>query len=227
MTNTTESREPETAPVAPTIRLGVFGGTFDPPHNGHLHVAREAKAMLHLDAVALMVTNISWQKRYERHVTAADVRWQLVQAACEDQDNIWPCRMEIDRGGESYSIQTIRELQERHPTAELFFIVGRDAALNLPTWHEWEEILEQTTLVVVNRPEPTDDDDESRDDTSELSAVLGDRFTYLEIPPIPISSTALRDRFRSQEPTELMTPEPVRFLVQELGLYQNTERGLV
>lgn len=217
----TESREPDTAPVAPTIRLGVFGGTFDPPHNGHLHVAREAKAMLQLDAVALMVTNISWQKRHERHVTASDVRWQLVQAACEDQNGIWPCRMEIDRGGESYSIQTVRELQERHPTAELFFIVGRDAALNLPTWREWEEILDRTTLVVVNRPEP-DDDNADHDNEARLRSVLGDRFTYVEIPPTPISSTALRDRFRSQEPTELMTPEPVRSLVQELGLYQNT-----
>lgn len=203
------------------LRLGVFGGTFDPPHNGHLHVARQVKERLDLDAVAMMVTNISWQKRTERHVTPAALRWDLVQAACADEAGLEPCRLEIDRGGDSFSYETMVELRQRYPNAELFFIVGWDTALKIPTWHQGSEIVAMTELIVVNRPVGDSDDESSNVRTTQaLGEVLGNEFTYMEIPPMPISSTMLRDRFQSRESTELMTPESVRVLVQELGLYQ-------
>ncbi|MFQ5558280.1 MAG: nicotinate-nicotinamide nucleotide adenylyltransferase, partial [Acidimicrobiales bacterium] len=115
-------------------RLGVLGGTFDPPHHGHLATALEVRHRLRLDRVLLVVANDPWQKTALQPVTPAVDRLALVRAAVEGLDGLEANADEIDRGGESYTADTLAALRRRHPAAALFVIVGSDAAEGLDTW---------------------------------------------------------------------------------------------
>src|ERR1700722_2136162 len=133
-------------------RVGVFGGTFDPIHVGHLVAAVNAKDALQLDRVLMVVANVPWQKADLRAVSSAEDRLALVDAAVGDVPGLEASRLEIDRGGESYTADTLAELHHQAPDDELFLIVGWDAAGDLATWERHEEIQQVATLVVVNRP---------------------------------------------------------------------------
>src|ERR1019366_4624593 len=117
--------------VAPGPRIGIFGGTFDPVHVGHLVAATWAREALDLERVLLVVANVPWQKAGTRAVTPVEA-----------------CRMEIDRGGPSYTADTVRELRVATPTARPFVIVGADVAAELATWKQGEEVRKAGTLVV-------------------------------------------------------------------------------
>ena len=114
------------------LRLGLFGGTFDPPHVGHLVTAVNVRHELGLDRVLLEVANRPWQKEGQRAISAAEDRFALVAAAVRGVEGLEASRMEIDRGGVSYTADTLAELERRHPGAELFTIVGSDAAAGSP-----------------------------------------------------------------------------------------------
>jgi nicotinate-nucleotide adenylyltransferase len=133
-------------------RIGVLGGTFDPIHVGHLVAAVNARHSLDLDRVILMVANLPWQKIGGRPVSSAEDRLAVVEAAVGDVPGLEAGRLEIDRGGESYTADTLADLAGRHPGAELFLIVGWDVASQLTSWERWEAIQGLATLVVVNRP---------------------------------------------------------------------------
>ena len=133
-------------------RVGIFGGTFDPIHVGHLVAAVNAKDALGLDRVLLVVANVPWQKADLRAVSSAEDRLALVDAAVGDVPGLEASRLEIDRGGESYTADTLSELRQSGPNDELFLIVGWDVAGDLATWERHEEIQRLATLVVVNRP---------------------------------------------------------------------------
>src|ERR1700686_440448 len=132
--------------------FGVLGGTFDPIHVGHLVAAVNARHALGLDRVILMVANVPWQKVNGRSVTSAEDRLALVEAAVGDVPGLEASRLEIDRGGESYTADTLAELAEAHPGAELFLIVGADVAGALSPWDRREATQKPAILVVVNRP---------------------------------------------------------------------------
>ena len=136
----------------PAARIGLFGGTFDPPHVGHLVTAVNVRHALDLDTVILMVANIPWQKQGERAITPAADRLAMVEAAVADVPGLAAGRLEIDAGGPSYTADTLAALAAAHPGAELFTIVGDDAAAGLHTWERFEEVLAQSSLVVVDRP---------------------------------------------------------------------------
>ncbi|MDP9073241.1 MAG: nicotinate-nicotinamide nucleotide adenylyltransferase, partial [Actinomycetota bacterium] len=124
----------------PPERIGVLGGTFDPVHVGHLVAAVNARDTSNLDRVILMVANVPWQKAGQRVVTSAEDRFALVEAAVGDVPGLEAGRLEIDRGGESYTADTVEELSEIHPAAGLFLIVGWDVAAELTSWERWEAI---------------------------------------------------------------------------------------
>lgn len=188
----------------------MLGGTFDPIHVGHLVAAVNALHALHLDRVILMVAHLPWQKIGWRTVTSAEDRFALVEAAVGDVDGLEAGRLEIDRGGESYTADTLSELATLHPGASLFLIVGWDVAAELTTWDRWEEVQKLATLVVVNRPgagRPTALDGE------------GWRVEEVTVPNLEISSTDLRERAATGRPLDYLVPEAAVHCLRARGLY--------
>lgn len=190
-------------------RLGVFGGTFDPPHIGHLVTAVDVRHSLGLDRVALVVANLPWQKVDERTVTPASDRLAMVTAAVADVEGIEASSIEIDRGGPSYMVETLRELADADPAGCRFLILGADAAGGLETWERYMEIPALATLVLVDRPgmicpEPP----------------TGWAFERVTVPRIDVSSTELRRRVRDGEPIDFLTAPGVVYEVTARGLYR-------
>jgi len=191
-------------------RIGVLGGTFDPVHVGHLVAAVNARSALHLDRVILMVANIPWQKAGQRALTSAEDRHALVAAAVGDVEGLEAGRLEIDRGGVSYTAETLVELGEANPRASLFLIVGWDVAGELTTWERWEEVQLLATLVVVNRPgagRPAGLDD------------AGWQVEEVTVPNLEISSTDLRERAAAGRPLDYLMPEAAVHCLRARGLY--------
>src|SRR5690606_36963662 len=120
-------------------RLGIFGGTFDPPHVGHLVTAVNVRHEMRLDRVLLVVNHQPWQKLGTREISDAERRYAMVAAAVEGVEGLEASRIEIDRGGLSYTADTLRTLLDEDPTRELFVILGSDAAVGLPTWERADE----------------------------------------------------------------------------------------
>jgi len=189
-------------------RIGVFGGTFDPPHVGHLVAAVEARHRLNLDRVLLVVANHPWQKEGERPITPAEHRLAMVEAAVDGVEGLQASALEIRRGGPSFTADTLAELGEKEPGAELFVILGADAALGLPTWERVEEVRNQAHLVVVNRP-----------GCPPAAVPEGWRATLLEMPAIDLSSTDLRHRVASGAPMTYLVPDAVAVYIEDHGLY--------
>jgi nicotinate-nucleotide adenylyltransferase len=193
-----------------TVRIGVLGGTFDPVHNAHLVAAVDARHAAGLDTVALVVANVPWQKAGTRAVTPAELRYEMVEAAVADIDGVEPSRIEIDRGGESYTADTIEELAARTPGAELFVIVGEDVARQLDTWHRIDDLRAQAGLIVVTR--------HGSDGAVGLGNWSGG-IRFVEIPDLEISGTDIRRRVAEGRPVDgLMPPAAVR-LIRMRGLY--------
>ncbi len=206
---------PETHPKTTLSRrrIGVFGGTFDPPHIGHLVAAINARQALDLDVVLLVVANVPWQKVGHRTVTAAEDRLAMMRAAVGDRDDLEVSDIEVRRGGDSYTADTLGELLDREPDAELFVILGRDAAAGLASWERHDEVVSQAQLVVVDRPGPP--------------VELDRRYRWLrvDIPELEISSTELRDRVAAGLSIDYLTPSAVVDLIAARGLYRNAGAG--
>ena len=133
-------------------RLGIFGGTFDPPHVGHLVTAVNVRHELGLDRVLLVVSNVPWQKVGTREISPAEARLAMVEAAVADVEGLEASRIELDAGGPSYTADTLATLLAEDPGRELFVILGADAAAGLLTWERCEEVRDLATIVVVERP---------------------------------------------------------------------------
>jgi nicotinate-nucleotide adenylyltransferase len=195
------------------MRIGVFGGTFDPIHVGHLVAAVNARHALGLDRVLFVVANEPWQKVGDRPVSPALDRLALVDAALGDVDGLEASRLEIDRGGPSYTIDTIEELRRLEPTADLYLIVGADVIAGLATWERLDDVRRETTMVVVNRPGSTPVLP-GRD-----GRLAGWNAVAIEIPALEISSTDLRERAATGRPLDYLIPEGAVRMIKERGMY--------
>jgi len=194
-------------------RIGVFGGTFDPVHVGHLVAAVNARAALGLDKVLLVVANVPWQKVGDRTISDAKDRLAMVEAAAASAEGVQASALEIERGGASYTADTLGDLRRRDPGAELFVIVGADVVSGLGTWERVDEVRRGATLVVVNRP---------GSDATALLAPLqaaGWRVEAIEVPALEISSTDLRERARTGRPLDYLVPEGAIAVIRDRGLY--------
>ena len=190
------------------LRLGIFGGTFDPIHVGHLVLAVNVRHELALDTVLVVPANQPWQKAGSRVITPAEDRFALVEAAVRGVEGVEASRLEIDRGGTSYTADTLAELRAEHPDAELFVVVGSDAAAGLSTWERAEEVRRESTIVVVGRP------------GSEVDQPLpGWRWAWVRMPLLEISSSDLRARFADGRPVDFLITEPVIECIRARGLY--------
>jgi nicotinate-nucleotide adenylyltransferase len=195
----------------PACRIGVFGGTFDPPHVGHLVTAVNVRHDLGLDVVLLMVANVPWQKEGSRPITPAPDRLAMVAAAVADVPGLEASSLELDLGGVSYTADTLAALAEREPGAELYTIVGDDAAAGLTTWARYEEVIARSRMVVVDRP-------------GEPVKLPGDiEWIHVEVPRLEVSSTDLRARFTDGRPLDYLVPEAVLDVIAERKLYRDGE----
>ena len=196
-------------PEPPAYRIGLFGGTFDPPHVGHLVTAVNVRHALDLGVVILMVANVPWQKEGSRPITPALDRLAMVAAAVADVPGLQAGALEIEAGGPSYTADTLAKLADKEPDAELFTIVGDDAAAGLPTWERHDEVLARSRVVVVDRP-------------GNAVQLPGDvPWIHVEVPRLEVSSTDLRARFTDGRPLDYLVTDPVLHLIAARGLYQD------
>lgn len=196
--------------MAMAQRVGVLGGTFDPIHVGHLVAAVNCRDALNLDRVVLMVANEPWQKVGSRSLSPPLDRLALVEACVDGVEGLEVGRTEIDRGGPSYTVDTLRELRRADPMPDLYLIVGWDVASSLESWDRWQEIRDLACLVVVNRPgspSPSGLDDS------------GWRVETVEVPNLEISSTDLRERARDGRPLDYLIPAKGVELLRRRGMY--------
>jgi nicotinate-nucleotide adenylyltransferase len=195
-------------PARHATRLGIFGGTFDPPHIGHLATAVEVRSALDLDEVWMVVANEPWQKSPQRAVTSARDRLALVVAAVDGLDGVVASGIEIDRGGPSYTIDTLEELDREHPEAEVVVVLGADAAAGLPTWHRADELRERATFAVVERP-----------GIVAPAPPEGWRCAVVAVPRLDVSSSDLRARVGAGRPIDVLVPPAAIAGIQERRLY--------
>ena len=192
------------------LRIGLFGGTFDPPHVGHLVTAVNVMHALDLDQVILMVANVPWQKEGSRTITPAQDRFAMVEAAVASTPGLVAGDAEIRMGGPSYTVDTLRSLRQQnaeYASATFLTIVGDDAAAGVPTWERFEELTELTRLVVVDRPGAP----------VELSSDID--WIRVEVPRLDVSSTDLRSRFTDGRPLDYLITQPVLEVIRERSLY--------
>lgn len=191
-------------------RLGVFGGTFDPPHVGHLIAAVNVRHDLALDRVLLVVNNLPWQKVGARAVTPAEDRLSMVEAAVAGVEGLETSRLEVDAGGPSYTADTLRSLLDEDPDCSLFVILGSDAAAGLPTWERFEAVRDLATIVEVERP-----------GAPPAPSLEGWRWLRVEVPAIEVSSTDLRARVSDGRPLDYLLTREVVECIAARGLYQD------
>ncbi len=191
-----------------------MGGTFDPIHHGHLVAASEVQAWFDLDEVVFVPTGDPWQKS-DRQVSPAEHRYLMTVIATAANPRFRVSRVDIDRDGPTYTIDTLRDLREQLPEAELYFITGADALADIFTWRDAGHLFELAHFVGCTRP--------GYDMTpSMLGDIPHDRVTLVEIPALAISSTDCRVRARKGEPVWYLVPDGVVQYVAKHHLYTDT-----
>lgn len=190
-------------------RLGIFGGTFDPPHVGHLVSAVNVRHELRLDRVLMVVNDVPWQKAGSRAISSAADRLAMVQAAVADVDGLEASRIEIDAGGPSFTADTLATLIAEDGERDLFVVLGADAAAGLSTWERAEEVRDLATIVVVERP-----------GTPDAVPLDGWRWARVEVPSIEVSSTDLRERVNDGRPLDYLVTREVVDWIDTHGLYR-------
>jgi nicotinate-nucleotide adenylyltransferase len=193
-------------------RVGVMGGTFDPIHHGHLVAASEVRAWFDLDEVVFVPTGDPWQKS-DRVVTEAEHRYLMTVIATASNPRFNVSRVDIDRAGPTYTVDTLKDLQAAMPEAELYFITGADALAEIFTWQRAPELFELAhQFVGCTRPG-------HEMDPQTLAAIPSDKVTMVEVPALSISSTNCRERTRRGEPVWYLVPDGVVQYIAKHGLY--------
>jgi nicotinate-nucleotide adenylyltransferase len=189
-----------------------MGGTFDPIHHGHLVAASEVQSGYGLDEVLFVPTGRPWQKD-AREVSPPELRYLMTVIATASNPRFTVSRVDIDRPGPTYTIDTLRDLHAQEPDAELFFITGADALAEILSWKDVDELFALAQFVGVTRP------------GHELSGtgLPADRVSLQEVPAMAISSTDCRHRVRSGEPVWYIVPDGVVQFIGKYGLYRTGE----
>ncbi len=193
----------------PRRRIGLFGGTFDPPHIGHLVAAIHVRHVLELDQIWFVVANDPWQKEGTRPITPAADRLALVEAAVADEPGIVASDVEIRAGGPSYTIDTVTRLRETHPDTDWSVVLGADTASLLDTWHRAEELRAMIEVVVVNRP------------GGWAQPPQGWRVEHVTIPAVDVSSSELRSWMAEGRPIRYLVTPSVERMLLDRGAYRS------
>jgi nicotinate-nucleotide adenylyltransferase len=198
------------------MRIGIFGGTFDPPHVGHLILAQECAAQLKLDRLLWVLTPVPPHKR-DRGVTPLRDRLALVRAAISQDGTFELSRVEIDRPGPHYAVDTLALLRQEHPQAELIYLMGGDSLRNLPDWNEPLTFMWTCNEIGVMR-RPGDQIDMHA--LESLLPGISNRVYFIEAPLLEISSTEIRERIAAGQPYRYYLPPSVYRLIEKRGLYR-------
>lgn len=191
-----------------------MGGTFDPVHNGHLVAASEVADLFGLNEVVFVPTGQPWQKG--RHVTAAEDRYLMTVIATAANPRFSVSRVDIDRGGPTYTADTLRDLRDLYPDADLFFITGADALASILTWQQADELFSLATFIGVSRPGYELTDSHIKEAFDQLPA---DALHLVEVPALAISSTDCRVRATEGRPIWYLVPDGVVQYVAKRRLY--------
>ncbi|WP_099047970.1 nicotinate-nucleotide adenylyltransferase [Mycobacterium lehmannii] len=200
--------------MAPRRRLGVMGGTFDPIHNGHLVAASEVADRFGLDEVVFVPTGQPWQK--DRDVTAAEDRYLMTVIATASNPRFSVSRVDIDRGGPTYTKDTLRDLHALNSDADLYFITGADALASILTWQNWEDMFAIANFVGVSRPGYELD---GKHIAAAVKELPDDALRLVEVPALAISSTDCRKRAQENRPIWYLVPDGVVQYVAKRKLY--------
>ncbi len=197
------------------MKLGVLGGTFNPPHVGHLVCAQEAHAQLGLDRVLLMPAGRPPHKEVEAD-PGAEARWDLCTRAVAGDERFAVSRLELDRAGRSFTVDTLKALHASEPELELTFIVGGDMARSLPSWREPETILSLATVAVAER---------AGDGREAIAAALAplagaERVRFFDMPRVDVSSSLVRERVAAGRPIRRLVPDAVAAAIDANGWYR-------
>jgi nicotinate-nucleotide adenylyltransferase len=197
--------------VGRAARIGVLGGTFDPIHNGHLVAASEVAHTLDLHEVIFVPTGQPWQKE-DRNLSATEDRYLMTVIATASDPLLSVSRVDLDREGETYTVDTLTDLRaQRGADAEFFFIMGADALSGIKTWHNTENLFSLAHFVGCTRPgHPIDRD-----------ALVGQDVTLVDLPGLEISSTGCRERVRAGRPIRYLVPDGVIQYIAKRGLYRD------
>jgi nicotinate-nucleotide adenylyltransferase len=201
------------------MRIGVFGGSFDPVHYGHLLLAECCREQCHLDQVWFVPAAVPPHKK-DRAITPGTVRIEMLELAIAGHPAFSVSRYEVDRGGVNYTVETLAHLHQEVPGSEFFFLLGADMLYDLPHWREAGKVCELATMVVVGRPGmgPLTLDFLRAVTTSErIEAICGQQ---VEMPEIGISSTELRQRIAQGRSIRYQTPVAVAEYIRSHGLYR-------
>ena len=188
-------------------RLGILGGTFDPVHVAHLAAAAAARDQLALDRVLVVVAGDPWQKR-GRVRAPAEARFEMVAAALGGVDRLIASRLEIDRPGPTYTVDTVETLLAEKAEREVFLVMGADVAASLDSWHRADDLRAAVTVAIVDR-----------EDVAPSIPPLGWRCARVHMPRLDVSSTDLRRRIAAGESVEFLVPPPATRVLRRLGLY--------
>lgn len=195
-----------TTPRAP--RIGVMGGTFDPIHHGHLVAASEVAHSFDLDEVVFVPTGQPWQKP---DATASEHRYLMTVIATASNPRFTVSRVDIDRDGQTYTIDTLRDLKRERPDAEFFFITGADAVAQILGWRDHDELWDLAHFVAVSRP----------GHVLSTDGLPSDDVSQLEVPALAISSTDCRTRVRDGDPVWYLVPDGVVQYIAKHHLYRS------
>jgi nicotinate-nucleotide adenylyltransferase len=196
------------------VRLGILGGTFNPPHLGHLVCAQEAYLQLGLDRVMLIPARIPPHKAVDDE-PGSEHRLELCRRAVDGDERFAVSDLEMTREGPSFTVDTLEELHSQDPDTELFLIVGGDVAVGLPRWHAPERVLSLATLAIAKRRGTP---------RASIEAALGtlpggDHACFFQMPRVGFSSTMVRERVRNGQPIKYIVPDRVADYINEHGLY--------
>ena len=196
-----------------------MGGTFDPIHHGHLVAASEVADLFDLDEVVFVPTGQPWQKR-SRAVTPAEDRYLMTVIATASNPQFSVSRVDIDRGGPTYTKDTLRDLHSQNPDADLYFITGADALASILSWQNWEEMFSNARFVGVSRPGYELD---GKHITAAMAELPSDALHLVEVPALAISSTDCRLRAEQSRPIWYLVPDGVVQYVAKRDLYRGQD----
>ena len=202
------------------MRVGILGGTFNPPHLGHLVCGQEAYVQLNLDLVMMIPARIPPHKPIE-HEPGAPHRLELCRLSIRSDPRFAVSDLELRRPGPSYTVDTLKELHSQVPDNELFLIVGGDVAAGLPEWHQPERVLSLATVAVAKRRGTP----KARVESALGRLPGGERARFFAMPRIGVSSTMLRRRLRAGQPVRYFVPDAVEDYIVQHRLYKDQVHG--
>ncbi len=197
------------------LRVGMFGGAFDPPHLAHVALARAAIEQLGLDALRVFPTGMAWHK--SRALTPGPHRLEMARLAFAEVPRAIVDEREVRRDGPTYTVDTLRELQREYPQAQLVLVIGADQAEALDSWREAEAIARLATLSIAERARP-----QAPAGTFDATHIPGGRWQPIELPPMPFSATDIRARVAAGQGIDHLVPAPVARYIDHHHLYRPT-----